>query len=116
MRVARAAFHDVGTPAEYLRTVQHVASLEKRPLDRGAGTTIAPSARVEGTVCWDDVDIGGRAEVIDCVVADGARVPPGLQVRESCLLPAGNAGEGTGGRVVGDLIVVPFADSGHRRG
>jgi NDP-sugar pyrophosphorylase family protein len=116
VHVTGATFHDVGTPAEYLRTVQHVAAVEKRPLDRGAGTRIAPSARVEGTVCWDDVDIGGRAELVDCVVADGARVPPGLQVRESCLLPAGGAVEATDGRIVGDLIVVPFADPGHQRG
>ena len=60
---ARATFHDVGTPAEYLRTVQTWPRAERRPLDRGAGTTIAPSARVEGSVCWDDVDIGGGAEV-----------------------------------------------------
>ncbi len=111
-----AAFHDVGTPAEYLRTVCHVAHAEGRPLDRGEGTTIAASARVESSVCWDDVVVGDGAEVIGCVVGDGARVPDGLQARDACLLPAAGHAARPGDRVIGDLVVVPFVGSGAAAG
>lgn len=111
-----AAFHDVGTPAEYLRTVCHVAHAEGRPLDRGEGTTIAASARVESSVCWDDVVVGDGAEVIGCVVGDGARVPDGLRARDACLLPAAGHAARPGDRVIGDLVVVPFVGSGAAAG
>jgi mannose-1-phosphate guanylyltransferase len=111
-----ATFHDVGTPAEYLRTVRHLARAEGRPLDRGTGTTIAGSARVESTVLWDDVVVGEGAEVLGCVVADGARVPDGLHVRDACLLPAARHAAQAGDQVIGDLVVVPFADSGAAAG
>ena len=111
-----AAFHDVGTPAEYLRTVRHLARAEGRPLDRGAGTTIAASARVESTVCWDDVVVGEDAEVVGCVIGDGARVPDGLRVRDACLLPAARHAAPAGDQVIGDLVVVPFVGSGAAAG
>jgi NDP-sugar pyrophosphorylase family protein len=108
VRTTDATFHDVGTPAEYLRTVCHIAHAEGRPLDRGTGTTIAASARVESTVCWNDVVVGEDAELIGCVVGDAARVPDGLRVRDACLLPVAGYAVGPGDRVFGDLVVVPF--------
>jgi NDP-sugar pyrophosphorylase family protein len=112
VQTTAATFHDVGTPADYLRTVRHIAHAEGRPLDRGAGTAIAATARVESTVCWNDVVIGEGAEVIGCVVGDAARVPDGLQVRDSCLLPAAGYVVRPGDRVFGDLVVVPFVPPG----
>jgi mannose-1-phosphate guanylyltransferase len=104
-----AAFHDVGTPAEYLRTAAHVAAAEGRPLDRGAGGRIAGSARLDGTVCWDEVEIGDDAELVECVVGDGARVPAGLRARRASIVPAS---AGVAGHAVGEVVVVPFAAAG----
>ncbi len=107
--ITSAAFHDVGTPAEYLRTAADIAAAEGRPLDRGAGGRIAGSARLEGTVCWDAVEIGDGAELVDCVVGDGARVPAGLRARRSSIVPAAT---GVAGHVTGEVVVVPFAAAG----
>lgn len=107
--ITSAAFHDVGTPAEYLRTAADVAAAEGRPLDRGAGGRIAGSARLEGTVCWDEVDIGDGVELVDCVVGDGARVPAGVRARRASIVPAAT---GVTGQRAGDVVVVPFAAAG----
>jgi NDP-sugar pyrophosphorylase family protein len=104
-----AAFHDVGTPLEYLRTARTTAAAEGRPLDCGPGTQIDPSATVEGTVCWDDVHVGARAVVAGCVIADGARVPPGVEVHAASIVPRHGRTPGPHHRVIGDVLVAPFA-------
>ena len=109
VRITPAAFHDIGTPAEYLRTVQVIARAEGRPLDCGAGTTTAPSARIEDSVCWDDADIGDGAEVVGCVVADHVRVPARLRVRDASLVPAAGQVPRPGDRVVDGVLIAPFA-------
>ncbi len=50
---SEASFFDVGTPAEYLRTVHAVAARLGRPLDRGDGTHVEGTADVTGTVLWE---------------------------------------------------------------
>jgi mannose-1-phosphate guanylyltransferase len=116
VRIAPAAFHDIGTPAEYLRTVQALARTEGRPLDRGDRTSIAATARVEASICWDDVHIGERAEVVGCIAADRARVPAGFKVRDAVLVPDTGRAPGPRDRVVDGLLVAPFAPPGAARG
>lgn len=107
-----AAFHDVGTPAEYLRTVAQVAAAEGRPLDRGTGGRVAGSARLEGTICWDEVEIGEDVVLVECVVGDGARVPAGLRARRASVVPVDGYAAAPADRVAGDVVVVPFASAG----
>jgi mannose-1-phosphate guanylyltransferase len=107
--ITSAAFHDVGTPAEYLRTAVEVAAAEGRPLDRGTGGRIAGSARLDGTVCWDEVEIGDGVDLVDCIVGDGAHVPAGLRARRASIVPATT---GAAGDVAGEVVVVPFAAAG----
>ena len=104
-----ASFRDVQTPADYLETVQAVAAREGLPLDRGAGGRIAASARLERTVCWDEVDVGEGASLVDCVVGDGARVPAGLHAHRASLVPVAHCKAGPSDRVAGQVVVVPFS-------
>jgi mannose-1-phosphate guanylyltransferase len=73
------AFHDIGTPADYLRTAMTLARAEGVALDRGAATRLAPTARVTDCVLWDGVTIGDGAVLSHCIVADGATIPPGAR-------------------------------------
>ncbi|MGE0364011.1 MAG: sugar phosphate nucleotidyltransferase [Vicinamibacterales bacterium] len=104
-----ATFRDVQTPADYLDTARAVAAAEGRALDRGARTTIADTAQVADTVCWDDVVVAAGADLAGCVVVDGAHVPAGLGARDACLVPRAGYAAGAADLVVGDLVVVPFA-------
>jgi len=71
-------FHDIGTPADYLRTAQRLARAEGRALDLGAGTRIGAGAQVERSVLWDRVCVGEGARLIDCIVTDDVVIPPGV--------------------------------------
>ena len=75
--VCDASFRDIGTPADYLETSLQLAELEGDHLVSGCGTRVAPGARVTRSAVWDDVTIGRGAELTECVVCDGVRVPPG---------------------------------------
>jgi len=82
--VAEAEFWDVGTVADYIQTSR---AFEARGLTRrtdGAhAPRIDPSARVVGSILWDDVDVGADAVVEACVVTDGVRIAPGSSYRQS---------------------------------
>jgi NDP-sugar pyrophosphorylase family protein len=104
-----ATFHDVQTPADYLDTARFVAAREGRPLDVGRHVSIGRSARLEDTICWDDVAIGAGAHLVRCIAGDGVRVPDGLELRDACLVPASTQPPRAGDRVIGELLVAPFA-------
>jgi NDP-sugar pyrophosphorylase family protein len=87
---ADGAFYDIGTPDDYLRTVQQIAAAEGVPLDRGARTVIAASARVEHSVLWDDVMVNESAELSHCVVTDGVVIPPGARYHRAVITEAGS--------------------------
>jgi NDP-sugar pyrophosphorylase family protein len=78
-----AAFWDIGTPGDYLRTS---LALSGTGVDAGQGTTIHPSARVARSVLWDDVEVGESAQLEGCIAADGVRVPPGARYADSILM------------------------------
>ena len=85
--ISDAAFYDVGTPADYWRTSQAFAAAEGRAFSSaGRGTHIDASARVTDSILWDDVEVGAAAQLDDCIVTDGARVPPGASHRREILV------------------------------
>jgi NDP-sugar pyrophosphorylase family protein len=92
-----AEFLDVGTVADYVRTVETLARRESRILDRGADVTVDPTATVERTIVWDRVNVQARAHLVECVVADDVAIPPGTRY-ERCAIVNGRDG----------LIVAPF--------
>jgi mannose-1-phosphate guanylyltransferase len=67
-----AAFHDVGTPADYWRTSRAFAAAE--------GKSFTPS------ILWDDVEVGAGAELDECIVTDGVIVPAGARHRREILV------------------------------
>jgi NDP-sugar pyrophosphorylase family protein len=93
--VSDAAFFDVGTPADYWRTSQAFAAAEGRTEPpAGRGTQIDPSARITQSILWDDVTVGAGAQLDECIVTDGARVPAGASHRRMILV-AGDDGLAT---------------------
>lgn len=104
-----AAFHDVGTPAEYLRTAQAIAAQLGRPLDCGTGVQVDPSAQVLRSVLWNDVHVGAGASLTDCVLADGVVIPPGLRLARAAVVRRESQPPGAPGVAHGDLLIVPFA-------
>jgi NDP-sugar pyrophosphorylase family protein len=77
------AFHDIGSPHDYLRTALAFASREARPIDRGRDCVIAPDAQLTNTILWDRVVVGAGARLTGCVVADDVRIPDG-SVHANC--------------------------------
>jgi NDP-sugar pyrophosphorylase family protein len=73
--VTAADFLDIGTPADYLATCNLIARREGRALEPGAGARIAPGARLEGSVLWDDVTVEDGVLLRDTIVTDGVCVP-----------------------------------------
>ncbi len=106
--VSAAAFRDIGTADDYLRTSLELAATEGNRLTAGAAARISESAHLSRTAVWDDVAIGDGASLVECVVADGARVPAGASYQRCAIVPAESC-EPTGRqRVEGDLLSAPF--------
>lgn len=93
--ISNASFHDIGTPADCLRTTLELALREG--LRAGAGTRVHPTAVVERSALWDDVSIGPAARIVECVVADGVTIPEGASFERSTII---------GG--AGGLLIQPF--------
>lgn len=91
--VTHAAFWDVGTIADYWTTS---AALGGSVRARGRNTRVAPTARIESSILWDDVEVGEHTVLDGCIVTDGVVVPDGARYRRAVL----RAGE--------PLIVEPF--------
>ncbi|MEO7271688.1 MAG: NDP-sugar synthase [Vicinamibacterales bacterium] len=106
--VSDASFSDIGTPRDYLDTSLALADCEGDHLMSTHRVTIHASATVERTVVWDDVSVGRRVRLVECIVGDGVRLRDGAAferqviVRQGALVPA--AGE----RVEGDLLIRPI--------
>lgn len=111
--VCDASFHDIGTPADYLRTSVELAAIEGDRLI--ARATISGSARIERTAIWDDVVVGARAELIDCIVADGACIPEGARYEGCAIVPARSRAAGADERIEGDLLIKAIDREGHVR-
>jgi NDP-sugar pyrophosphorylase family protein len=106
--VSNASFDDIGTPLDYLRTSSRLAVREGTRLASGARTVVAPSAVLSRTVLWDDVAIGERARLADCIVCDGARVPDDACYKGCAILPAAGRTPSACGRIDEDLLIEPI--------
>ena len=89
-----AAFWDVGTARDYLRTSH---ALSNGALDMGRRVHIDASAQVTGSILWDDVEVGADVRLTECIAADGVRVPPGTRYERTILQQRGD-----------DLVVTPI--------
>ena len=98
-----APFYDIGTPSDYLTTTLAIAAAEglASPVP-GARCTIDPSASIERTAIWDDVVIGERCRLVDCIVADGVRVPPNTVCEREIITRVQDRGQSPG-RALADV-------------
>lgn len=102
--VCAAEFFDIGTPSDYLRTSLLLMRREGGAVPRGAHTRVDATARVEESILWDDVEVGAGSMLLECIVADGARVPGGTSWTGVTLRRA--TGElAPGERRIGELAV-----------
>jgi len=92
-----AEFLDVGTPADYLGTVDIICAREGRALDLGADTSVHPTATIRHSVLWDRVNVQEHAQVVDCVVGDDVVIPAGSRYKRCAIV---NSASG--------LAVAPF--------
>jgi mannose-1-phosphate guanylyltransferase len=72
---ATAEYLDIGTPSDYLDTSLQMAAREGLATSAGARGQVAPGARVERSILWDDVVVEEGAMLKECVVTDRVRVP-----------------------------------------
>lgn len=84
--VGDADFWDVGTAADYWRTSRAFAQTPDARDSVGRRVRIDPSARVTGSILWDDVQIGADAVIDECIVTDRVHVPADAVHRRSILL------------------------------
>lgn len=106
--VCNASFRDIGTPADYLDTSLHLAGLEGNRLANGGRTEIHPTASVARTAIWDDVRIGAGAELMECIVCDGAEVPAGARYQRCAIVPAARRTPTGKQRIEGSLLIAEF--------
>ena len=106
--ICNASFRDIGTPADYLDTSLQLADVEGDRLTLGLRAEIAPTASIVRTAIWDDVRIGERAELVDCIVCDGAVVPADARYRRCAIVPAAGRTAIGRQRIDGDLLVAEF--------
>ena len=64
---------------------------------------INASARITGSILWDDVDVGADVVIDQCIITDRVRVPPGAAYRHTTLLQRDDSDE---------LIAMPFTPPG----
>jgi mannose-1-phosphate guanylyltransferase len=83
--VSEATFRDIGTPGDCLRTSHELAAVEGEH-EVGSGVRIDPSAEIVRSSLWNDVTVEPAARLIDCIVADGVRVPAGSVYERSAIV------------------------------
>jgi NDP-sugar pyrophosphorylase family protein len=105
--VCRAQFRDIGTPADCLDTALALAATEG-PRLAGARCRVSNRARLTRTVLWDDVEIEDEVELVDCIVADGVRVPAGLRAARRAIVAAGTRPPMSDEAVRQGLLLRPF--------
>ena len=98
--VSDAPFYDVGTAADYWRTCWAFAARSPACPETGRGERLAlpggstighgalidDTAHVTRSILWDDVAVGAGAQLDECIVTDGVRVPEGAAHRRTILV------------------------------
>jgi NDP-sugar pyrophosphorylase family protein len=85
--VCGAEFWDVGTPTDYWQTSQAFMTRAGTPSSGIPQTArIDASARVTGSILWDDVQVGRDAVIEECIITDRVRVPAGAAYRRAILI------------------------------
>ena len=102
-----ASFRDVGTPADYLETSVALAGVEGDRLVH-PHSTIDPSSIVRRSSVWAHVQIGAGCELEDCIIGEGAVIPPGKRFCRSAVVAYRGEPLRAGERIEGPLLVREF--------
>ena len=86
--LCNARFWDIGTVADYLATSRAFAA-DGSPAGPMSPARGARSLFVD-SIAWDDVELGERCQIRNCIVTDGVRVAPGAQYSNMVLLRGPN--------------------------
>jgi len=103
--VCGASFRDIGTPTDYLETCIQLGEAEGDCLAAGTRVDIHPTATVARTAIWDDVTIGAAAELVECIVCDGAVIPAAAHYQRCAILQAAGRSPRGRERVEGHLLI-----------
>jgi NDP-sugar pyrophosphorylase family protein len=106
--VAAASFHDIGTPADYLKTSLEIAAIEGNRLVGTNAVRVESETVLTDTAVWDDVVIGRGARLDHTIVGDGARVPPGSRYSGCVILPAAGRSPAAAERIENGLLIAPL--------
>lgn len=111
-----ARFHEVGTPADYLETSRSIGATEGAPdTPRGPGCVVHPTARVTGSILWDEVEIGADCVVTESILGDGVRLAPGTRLdRVAVVKRSAVTSDGGDAKVLGDLLVAELEPATRR--
>jgi NDP-sugar pyrophosphorylase family protein len=105
--ISQASFLDIGTPRDCLDTSLALAD-EEGARFMGTDSRVAASAVLVRTMLWDDVTVGARAHLQDCIVADGVRVPEGARYERCAIVAAGINAPVPGEMIDGELLIRKF--------
>lgn len=105
--VSGATFQDIGTPADCLATSLALTRDEGDHLV-SPHAAVAATAVLERTAVWDDVTIGAGARLVECIVADGSRIPDGLSLHRCAVIPSAAHVPEDGDRLEGGLLIRPM--------
>lgn len=78
----------------------------------GARCHVAPGAKLENVVCWDDASIAAGASIANCVVTDGVVLPSDCELKDKVILKLGPDRSGLRRREIQDDLVIAELKSG----
>jgi NDP-sugar pyrophosphorylase family protein len=78
----------------------------------GARCLVAPGAKLENVVCWDDATIPSGTSLANCVVTDGVALPSESELKDKVILKLGSDRSGLRRREIQDDLVVAELKSG----
>ncbi len=107
--ISDASFADIGTAVDYLDTCLALGREEGRgEILAGDRTTLEAGTRVSRSVLWDDVRVAAGAALDECVIADGAVVPPDARFSRLVVAPDDGRRPEPGETRLGALLVSPL--------
>jgi mannose-1-phosphate guanylyltransferase len=106
--LTEASFLDIGTPRDCLDTSLALAATEGARF-AGSGVSIDGSAVLVRSMVWDDVRVGRRAHLHECIVGDGVNIPDDARYERCAIVAAAGRTPVDDERLDGDLLVRPFS-------
>jgi NDP-sugar pyrophosphorylase family protein len=106
--LSEASFLDIGTPRDCLDTSLALAATEGARF-AGSRVSIEDSAVLVRSMVWDDVRVGRRAHLHECIVGDGANIPDDARYERCAIVAAVGRTPVDDERLDGGLLVRPFS-------